>query len=87
MYNLQELSKEYKIFKEMETEFFDTISSKIKEKRKSKKFTQEEMSSILNITRTNYNHIENGNVEISLKKFIRICLILDIKPEEILDAK
>jgi transcriptional regulator with XRE-family HTH domain len=57
----------------------ETILEKIREVRKAKNISQQEMSEKLGISRSQYSSLENGNSEISLEKFLKICSILELK--------
>lgn len=63
----------------MENQLLKNILVKIKETRKEKGITQEEMGEFLGITKTGYNEIENGKRNLSLKRFLMITEKLEIK--------
>ncbi len=50
----------------------------IKEKRINKRLTQKEIASMLLISKSRYNRIENGKSEPSFNELILLCKILDI---------
>lgn len=53
----------------------------LKRLRLEKGFTQEYMAEKLGYSdKSGYNHIENGNVKLSLAKAIEIAKILDVNP-------
>ena len=56
---------------------------KLIEKRKNKKKTQQEMSKLLGISRSNYNAYELGNINIPLDKALKIKQILNYKNDDI----
>ncbi len=51
----------------------------IKDKRKSVNLTQQEIAEKLDISRSQYVNIENGNSEMSLDKFLKLCEMLDLE--------
>ena len=51
----------------------------IKDKRKSVNLTQQEIAEKLDISRSQYVNIENGNSEMSLDKFLKLCEMLNLE--------
>ncbi len=50
----------------------------IRNTRKVKNLTQQEMCEKLGVSRSQYSSLESGNSEITLDKFILICEILEL---------
>lgn len=57
------------------------ISQKIKEVRKTLRFTQQEMADILGIKRTSYAHIELGTTLLTFDQFIKVVTQYNINVE------
>lgn len=53
------------------------LNLKLKEKRKEKKLTQEQMAKMLKISRIQYNRYENGKVLPKLNTLVKISKILE----------
>lgn len=51
----------------------------IRDKRKNANLTQQEIADKLSISRTQYANIENGNSEMSLDKFLKLCEMLNLE--------
>ncbi|MEV2910652.1 helix-turn-helix transcriptional regulator [Paenibacillus larvae] len=54
-----------------------TTRPRLKERRKSMKYTQREMAKLLSITEVHWREIENGNSVPSTKLLFKICYQLD----------
>ena len=52
----------------------------LKQARKAKGFKQKEIASLLGITWTEYNRIENGKVKFRPVYVYALCYLLDLKP-------
>ncbi|TAE68217.1 MAG: XRE family transcriptional regulator [Bacteroidetes bacterium] len=63
----------------------DEIIKKLKKIREEKKISQREMSEALNITQRQYANYENLTSQITLKTFLDILKILDVKTKDIFD--
>ena len=50
----------------------------VREKRIKLKLTQDEMSFLLNMSRSKYNRIENGIQEPSFTELVCLCIMLEI---------
>lgn len=59
--------------------FYLQVLSNIKLKRKNKKIGQKEIASMLSISMSAYVKIENGEITLSVERFLEICRILDVK--------
>lgn len=84
---LTELAKLHSRFLKEKQAMIDNISHNIKTAREAKKLTQEEVAEALGVTRTNFNHIENGKVNLTVEKFIDLCLILGVEVNDLLNSK
>lgn len=60
------------------------MKTRIKEFRKSKNFTQKQMSDLLNISRQSYVYYENDTYEPSLQVLLKISEILETSIDELL---
>lgn len=58
------------------------VGSKIRRLRESKGFSQEEMAERLQISRSAYSRIENGETNSWVNHIEKLCENLDIKPED-----
>lgn len=56
---------------------FERIGKKLREIRISKGFTQEYISSAVNVNTSHISNIENNNVKVSLSTLVHICNALD----------
>lgn len=59
------------------------MREKLIEVRKKKKYTQQEMSEMLDISRTTYTGYEKGDFDPSLEKALKIKEILKYKKDDI----
>ncbi|MCR4990401.1 MAG: helix-turn-helix domain-containing protein [Lachnospiraceae bacterium] len=60
------------------SELHKEMGLRMKESRKNMKYTQEQMSEMLNISVKHYGEVERGLAGVSLEKLIEICNILNI---------
>lgn len=60
------------------------MKTKIKEFRKAKNFTQQQMADLLNISRQSYVYYENDTYEPSLDVLLKISEILETSIDELL---
>ncbi len=60
---------------------------KIKFLRKSKKMTQDEVAALLNMTRSNYNKIENGIIEFREEILKKLSQLFNISVEYLIDEE
>ena len=58
--------------------------NRLKEKRKSKGYTQEQISKLLDISQSAYAKWENGRTEPTLESIIKLTKILDTTADELL---
>lgn len=56
------------------------ILHKIKELREEKNISQNKMSKLIFIGRSTYTKVENGEIELTLDRFMKICDVLGVKP-------
>lgn len=61
------------------------MENKIKQYRKLKNITQEEMAALLNVTRQSYINYENGETEPSFETLKKISKILNVSIDALLD--
>ena len=59
------------------------IIDKIRNIRLSKGYTQEYIATKLGIDTVNYGRIERGQAKLPLDRFLKICEILEVKPEDL----
>ncbi|PHS68092.1 MAG: transcriptional regulator [Flavobacterium sp.] len=62
----------------------DIVGNKIKELRKSKRLSQEEVADFLNVSQSTYARIEKGESNSWVNNIAPICELFDIKPDELL---
>src|SRR3990167_7289394 len=62
------------------------IGKKIRELRKLKKFSQEELAAEAQLGRAYYGRVERGEQNISIQNLIRIALTLQIEPSKLLPS-
>ena len=60
------------------------VAENLKRYRKAKKWTQEKVAKRVHIDRTTYSKYESGNATPSVETCIRLCLALDISPNELM---
>ena len=70
----------------MEMDFFN-IGKRLKETRIQNKITRKQMAEKLEISEDTIEKIENGIVNLELKKFIEICEFLNISVYDVLNNK
>ena len=58
--------------------------NRLKEKRKNKGYTQEQMSKLLDIGQSAYAKWENGRTEPTLENIVKLSKILDTSTDELL---
>ena len=63
------------------------MNNKIKDYRKLKNITQEEMASKLNVSRQSYINYESGETEPSFETLKQISSILNVSIDDLLDNK
>ena len=63
------------------------LGKKIKELRKLKKYSQQEMADLLEIKKITYFKYENGEIEVPLSKLLKISEILNTTPNDLLGFK
>ena len=65
---------------------YAAMGNRIKEHRKRKKLTQEEIAEMLGISVSFISRIERGNVKVSLETLTKIAAILDTSPCYFIDG-
>ena len=50
----------------------------IRNLREQKNFTQEDIANKLNVARVTYTKVENGEIDLTYSRLIKICKILDV---------
>ncbi len=60
------------------------IGEKIRNFRKVKGLSQEQLAEIVNISVTHMSHIETGNTKLSLPVFVDIARALDVETDDLL---
>ena len=63
------------------------VGNNIKEARKFKGLTQNEVAKRFRMTQQQYSRFENGVFELNYSQIIEICNVLDITPNEVFDLK
>lgn len=61
----------------------DKIGEKIRQYRRQKGLSQEQVADYLNITQSTYSRIEKGESKTWTEYLERLCLILEINPEDL----
>lgn len=62
------------------------LLTKIKLLRKAKGISQKTLAEMIGVEQSAYSKIENGRTHINLNTFLRICEVLNVKPDEILPS-
>lgn len=65
----------------------DNILSHIRSKRHILNYSQEYVASLLKISQSSYNKIENGSTELTVKVLLEIAQILDLDYAELIKYK
>lgn len=60
---------------------------KLKEIRKEKKYTQEQISKIIGVSRSFYGKIENEQTIITGDQIVKLCKFLNVSSDELLGLK
>lgn len=63
------------------------VGNNIKEARKFKGLTQNEVAKLFRMTQQQYSRFENGVFELNYSQIIEICKVLDITPNDVFDVK
>jgi transcriptional regulator with XRE-family HTH domain len=63
----------------------ETVLTKIRDKRREKGFSLENMADELHISPSAYRKIEDNQSKLSVERMIQIATILEIPPSELLD--
>ena len=59
------------------------VGNNIKEARRLKGLTQNQVAQIFRMTQQQYSRFENGVFELNYEQIVNICKLLDITPNEI----
>lgn len=62
------------------------VAERIKERRLKISVTQETLGKFAGVDRKTINRIENGHFSPSMDTFFRLCIALDVEPENILKS-
>lgn len=60
---------------------------RLKEARKRKKYSQEKVSELLNIARSNISKYENGNLEPTLQTLRELCKLYEVSADYLLEIE
>lgn len=63
---------------------YQSLGKKVRECRKRKQLTQEQLAEIVDISPSFLGHIERGSRVASLETFARLCNALDVSPHYLL---
>ena len=69
----------------MKTNIAKKIGQNIKNARKSKGMTQNDVAKLFYMTQQQYSRFENGVFELNYEQIIKISKLLNITPDEIFD--
>ena len=61
------------------------FSEKLKEARKNKNLSQEQVAEILNIARSNISKYENGNLEPTIQTLKEFCKLYEVSADYLLE--
>ncbi|MCM3625775.1 helix-turn-helix transcriptional regulator [Paenibacillus glycanilyticus] len=67
-----------------EARLYTEIGRRIREARRRKGFTQEDLSDRVSLSRPSISFVENGQQNISLHAIYEICFVLDVSIHKIL---
>lgn len=67
--------------------FLKDFGRKVKEQRELKKFTLEDMEFHTGIDTSDFNKIEQGKTNITLRTFLKVCKGLGLQPKMLFDFK
>ena len=70
----------------MITKYYEYIGSAIREARKQRKMTQQEVADRLGIKRSLYSQYERGACSITLKTWIELARLLDLDMNIVMEA-
>ena len=68
----------------MKTLSADLLASKVASQRKAKKITQQQLAEMIGVERSVLTRYETGNIEISMKNFVKICDALGLNYADVL---
>lgn len=69
-----------------ESDIYKLVGGRIKYIRESRKLTQQQLSDMCNIEKTNLSRIEAGRTNITLKNLFKLSKALDVSLKEIVDV-
>jgi transcriptional regulator with XRE-family HTH domain len=61
------------------------INYKIKAAREAKRYSQEYLAAVLNITQATYSRIESGVIKLDILKLKKLSFILELQIEDLLN--
>ena len=65
---------------------YEIIGNRIKQARKSKNLTQDDLAEEMNVSVAYLSRIETGNIRINLQRLCQVCSILNITEGQLLDG-
>ena len=69
----------------MEIDIKKEVSKNLKQARKNKEMSQEQVAKLMDTRQTIYSRYETGKLELDYYKIIKICNILEITPNELFE--
>ena len=63
------------------------VGKNLKQARKDKGLTQNEVAKIMNMTQQQYSRFENGVFELNYSQIIELCEVYDITPNELFNLE
>ncbi len=67
--------------------YCENIKNELVTLRKSYRFTQKDVAKQLGITHQSYQAYESGLTVPTLQNFLKLCLVFDVSPNELLGMK
>ena len=65
----------------------EAVGKNLKQARKDKGLTQNEVAKIMNMTQQQYSRFENGVFELNYSQIIELCEVYDITPNELFNLE
>ena len=65
----------------------EVVGKNLKQARKDKGLTQNEVAKIMNMTQQQYSRFENGVFELNYSQIIELCEVYDITPNELFNLE
>lgn len=82
-YKTNNMSEVYSIEKQKQTEFYETVGSRIKLARNMQLLTQDDLAFIFGISRVSVTNIETGKQRLPLHLIVALCGLLAITVDEL----